>query len=270
MFNRILFFSMIGLAFISCNRAKHTEIENQPYKLVWQDEFDYSGLPDSLKWSYDTAGNSSGWGNNELEYYTHHRLQNSRVDSGTLKIVAIKERYQNREYTSARLITKGKGDWLYGKIEVKAKMPRGVGSWPALWMLPTDFEYGGWPNSGEIDIMEQVGYIPDTVFGTIHTASYNGAQGTQKSRGIYIENSSELFHIYTMEWLKDSIYMYLDNERYYSFPNVGTGFKEWPFDKRFHLLLNIAVGGNWGGVKGVDNNSLPYLMEVDYVRVYQR
>jgi beta-glucanase (GH16 family) len=267
---RLLFFIPVAMIVFSCNKGKIPGSEKEQYKLVWQDEFDYSGLPDSTRWSYDTAGNGSGWGNNELEYYTYQRLQNSRVDSGTLKIFAIKEKYQYREYTSARLVTKFKGDWLYGKIEVKARMPKGVGTWPAIWMLPTDSRYGGWPECGEIDIIEQVGYKPDTVFGTIHTGSYNGSKGTQKSKGRFISKSSELFHLYTMEWKEDSINWYLDNEKFFSFSNEGSGYAEWPFDQRFHLLLNIAVGGNWGGVKGVDNNSLPYKMEVDYVRVYQR
>ena len=130
------------------------------YKLVWSDEFNYSGLPDSKKWSYDTSGNASGWGNNEAQYYTNAQLKNAEVKDGCLHINAIKEDFEGKKYTSARLVTKSKGDWLYGKVEVRAKLPEGRGMWPAIWMLPTDWSYGGWPASGEIDIMENVGYDP--------------------------------------------------------------------------------------------------------------
>ena len=143
----------------------------QEYELVWSDEFDYTGLPNSEKWSYDVGG--SGWGNNELQYYTENRTENARVENGNLIIEARKESYGGNNYTSARLITKSQGDWLYGKIEVRAKLPGGRGAWPAIWMLPTDWAYGGWPSSGEIDIMEYVGYDPGVVHGTVHTESYN-------------------------------------------------------------------------------------------------
>ncbi|MBA4323348.1 MAG: glycoside hydrolase, partial [Odoribacter sp.] len=128
--------------------------------LVWSDEFEYAGLPDNNKWSYDTAGNAGGWGNNELQFYTKTRLANAEVKGGSLYINAIKEDYKGFKYTSARLITKLNGDWLYGRFEIKAKLPSGRGMWPAIWMLPTDWAYGGWPSSGEIDIMEHVGYDP--------------------------------------------------------------------------------------------------------------
>jgi len=169
--------------------------------IVWSDEFDYAGLPDANRWTYDTEGNSTGWGNNESQYYTNGRPENVEVRDGFLTITAIKEEYEGFHYTSARLRTKGKGDWLYGRFEIRARLPDGRGMWPAIWMLPTDWAYGGWPESGEIDIMENVGYDP--------------------------------------------------------------------FDKRFHLLLNVAVGGNWGGAQGVDDTIFPRRMMVDYVRVYQ-
>ena len=137
-------------------------------------------------------------------------------------------------------------------------------------MLSSDWEYGGWPESGEIDIMELVGYNPDTVFGSVHTQAYNHVIGTQKTKGVFVENPSGQFHIYSIEWQPDSINFLLDDKKYFSFANEHKTYKEWPFDKRFHLILNIAVGGNWGGQKGIDETSLPYVMEVDYVRVYQR
>jgi beta-glucanase (GH16 family) len=259
----------LGILVASCKAKESTATGGNELQLVWQDEFEYSGLPDSTRWSYDTAGNSTGWGNNELQFYTSHRKENAEVDNGTLKIRALLENFQNRKYTSSRLVTRHKGDWLYGRVEVRARLPRGIGCWPAIWMLPTDWEYGGWPDSGEIDIMEQVGFNPDTVFASVHTQSYNHVIGTQKSMGTRVRDLADRFHVFAIEWDKDSIRTYLDQTKYFSFPNEGTGYKEWPFDKRFHLILNIAVGGNWGGMKGVDDNGLPYLMEVDYVRVYQ-
>jgi beta-glucanase (GH16 family) len=133
-------------------------------KLVWSDEFDKPGLPDDSKWSFDTNGNASGWGNNEWQYYTAKKIENAVVEDGMLHIKAITESISDKQYSSARLVTKGKGDWLYGRIEVRAKLPGARGIWPAIWMLPTDWTYGGWPKSGEIDIMEHVGYICLTRF----------------------------------------------------------------------------------------------------------
>ncbi len=259
-----LFPLLMAFIFSSCGNRKPENKNENKYKLVWQDEFDYTGLPDSTKWSYDTAGNKSGWGNHELEYYTYGRKENAWVDSGSLKIRAIRENYNGRNYTSARLVTRHKGDWLYGKVEVRAKLPTGRGTWPAIWMLPTDWEYGGWPESGEIDIMELVGFMPDSVFASIH------AQSANKTEGIYIDDTGNNYHVYGMEWQQDTINMLLDGKKYFTYVNNKSGFKAWPFDKRFHLLLNIAVGGDWGGQKGVDDSSLPYEMDVDYVRVYQR
>ncbi|MDY0075094.1 MAG: glycoside hydrolase family 16 protein [Acholeplasmataceae bacterium] len=239
------------------------------YELVWYDEFDLDGTLNKDKWGYDLGG--SGWGNNELQYYTEDL--NSWVEDGHMIIEARKESYMGRDYTSARVISKNKGDWLYGKIEVMAKLPTGVGTWPAIWMLPTDWLYGGWPSSGEIDIMEHVGYDQNKVHGSIHTKFLNHQLGTQRSGTRIIETASTEFHKYAIEWLPDRIKFYIDDHNYFTFqpnrqvpcPTLG----QWPFDARFHLLLNIAVGGNWGGVEGVDDEIFPQRMEIDYVRVYQ-
>jgi beta-glucanase (GH16 family) len=237
------------------------------YKLAWSDEFNYTGLPDSTKWSYDVGGN--GWGNKELEYYTKADTNNAVVHQGYLYITARKQQKDNNPYTSARLVSKGKGDWLYGRIEVRAKLPAGRGLWPAIWMLPTDWKYGGWPASGEIDIMENVGFMPDSIFGSIHTKSFNHVIHTQKTKGLFLNDLYTAFHIYTVEWDPNEIRFFVDGNKYTSFQNTGKGFAEWPFDQRFHLLLNIAVGGGWGGQKGVDDSIFPRSMIVDYVRVYQ-
>src|SRR3546814_595495 len=146
----------------------------------WADEFDYEGLPDDDKWGYD-VGSQNGWGNNELQFYTEKRPENARVADGVLTITAIKEDHEDMAYTSARLVSRGKADFLYGRFEVRAKVPQGVGTWPAAWMLPTDWKYGGWPASGEIDILEHVGYDQDVVHISVHTEAYNHVIGTQKT-----------------------------------------------------------------------------------------
>jgi len=237
--------------------------------LVWSDEFDNTGLPDAAKWRYDTDGNASGWGNNEKQFYTSGRLQNSEVKGGFLSINAIKEDFQGFKYTSARLITKAKGDWLYGRIEVKAKLPDGRGMLPAIWMLPTDWAYGNWPKSGEIDIMENVGYDPYVIVASAHTESYNHVIGTQKNNKMTVADCYTNFHVYALEWEAAEYRVYIDDTLYFTFKNEGTGAKVWPFDKRFHLLLNVAVGGNWGGAQGIDDTIFPRSMIVDYVRVYK-
>lgn len=259
----------------ACNDSKEVkpEIVINSLDLVWSDDFDTDGLPDSTKWSYDVGNgcpNLCGWGNNELEYYSEAVLKNSRVENGHLIIEAHKEDIGSMNYTSARLVTKHKGDWKYGRIEVKAKLPRGKGTWPAIWMLPTDMGfYGGWPQCGEIDIMEHVGYSPDSLFGTIHTEAYNHMIGTQKGGNLKDMTMESEFHVYALDWNEDSMSWYMDNKRYFEFENENASYKEWPFDQKFHLIMNIAVGGNWGGKHGVDEEIWPQQMVVDYVRVYQ-
>ena len=233
---------------------------------MWSDEFDYEGAPDPEKWGYDLGGN--GWGNGELQYYTDRR-ENSNVANGILTITALREDYGSNSYTSARLVTKSKGDWKYGKVEVMARVPSGRGTWSAIWMLPTDWEYGGWPESGEIDIMEHVGYDPTRIFGTVHTEAYNHSTGTQKGSNRIVSTAETEFHLYSIEWFQDRIEFFIDDIKYFTFTNENKTYEEWPFDKRFHLLLNIAIGGSWGGAQGVDNTIFPTSMEIDYVRVYQ-
>jgi len=235
-------------------------------KLVWADEFNYTGLPDSNKWNYDIGG--GGWGNNELQFYTKGRSENARVENGHLIIEARKEKWENREYTSARLITKGKGDWKYGRIEVSARIPSGLGTWPAIWMLGSTTPLK-WPDDGEIDIMEHVGYDQGKVHASIHCKKYNHVIGTQKTAFTMVPDCSTQFHVYTVEWNADSVKVGIDKNEYFRFANDKTNYEAWPFDNKMHLLLNIAVGGNWGGQKGVDSTIWPRRMEIDYVRVYQ-
>ena len=239
---------------------------SQCNELVWADEFDYTGLPDDTKWSCEVGG--GGWGNNELEYYTDKRLENARVADGVLTIEARKEPFGGRQYTSARMVSRQKGDWLYGRIEVRAKLPSGRGTWPAIWMMPTESAYGGWPNSGEIDIMEHVGYNPNVVHATIHTDYYNGAEGTQQGSSLTVPDAFTAFHVYAVEWTPAKLEFYIDNTKYFTYYST-TDYRSWPFNKQFYLIMNIAVGGNWGGAQGVDDAVFPARMEIDYVRVYQ-
>ncbi|GET33360.1 hypothetical protein PbJCM13498_22230 [Prolixibacter bellariivorans] len=240
------------------------------WNLVWDDEFNYNGLPDSIKWSFDTQGNESGWGNHEAEFYTDKRLANAQVADGMLTITARKEDFGGKKYTSARIRTIHKGDWLGGRIEVKARLPKGKGLWPAIWMLSTDWKYGGWPESGEIDIMENVGYDPDSIHGTVHTKAYNHVIGTQVGKTISVPDCHEKFHVYALEWDANEMRMFVDDQKYFTFKNEHTGFEAWPFDQPFHLILNVAVGGDWGGKQGIDDSVFPQTMDVDYVRVYQK
>lgn len=241
--------------------------ESLTWELVWSDEFDYEGEPDPDKWGYDVGG--SGWGNNELQYYTEG--DNATVRDGCLVIEARKETAGARDYTSARLVTRGKGDWLYAKVEICAKLPSGLGTWPAAWMLPTDWEYGQWPASGEIDIMEHVGYDQDVIVQSVHNQKFNGGQ----SRGVsyHLDGVSEEFHVYSVEWLPDKLIFSADGmERFTYDPSKFSktpGYELWPFDKRMHILLNLAFGGNWGGAKGTDDSYFPVEYYIDYVRVYQ-
>lgn len=232
----------------------------------WSDEFNYAGLPDSTKWGYDIGG--SGWGNNELQYYTNE-LRNANVSDGTLKVTAIRELVNGKNFSSARLVTKYKADFLYGRIEASAKVPGGKGTWPAIWMLPTDWEYGGWPQSGEIDIMEHVGYDPDVIHISTHSEAYYWRINTQKTAVRKVEGAMSSFHKYRLDWTPACIKGYIDDQLLFSFDNEGSGYKAWPFDKRFHILLNLAVGGDWGGQQGIDEAAFPASMEVDYVRYYK-
>jgi len=232
----------------------------------WADEFDNDGLPDETKWGYDVGG--SGWGNNELQFYTEATLSNVKIENGILILTAKKENMNERAYTSARLVSKGKGDFLYGRIEARAKLPAGKGTWPAIWMLPTDWAYGSWPASGEIDIMEHVGYDQDNVHISIHSEAYNHGINTQKTGTKKIQNATTEYHTYRVDWTPDAISGFIDDEQIFVFKRESGDYKVWPFNKKFHLLLNLAVGGNWGGAKGVDEQAFPASMEVDYIRVY--
>lgn len=272
--NKIIYPLIFGCAFFGIYhtltiqpKANHKLVpQNRTLSLVWSDEFDYHGPPDTSKWDYETGGH--GWGNNELQYYTNDTA-NAFVRNGSLHITARKQVYENRNYTSARLVTKGKAHWQYGRIEVRAKLPAGRGLWPAIWMLGQNRKEAGWPACGEIDIMEHVGFDKDSIFGTIHTEAFNHIKRTQKGKRVFIEKPYDEFHIYAIEWTARKLDFLLDNKVYFTVPNEYQTKAEWPFDQPFYLIMNIAVGGNLGGKMGVDETISQATMEVDYVRVFQ-
>jgi beta-glucanase (GH16 family) len=267
-----LFLPAVLLILAGCNSEKPGEATyiSEGYELVWSDEFDYTGLPDSTKWLYDTEGNDAGWGNREAQYYTVADKENASVEDGILKITALKEKYKDKEFTSARLVSNA--DWQYGIIEVKAKVPEGVGTWPAIWMMPGgwSFDDGNWPTVGEIDIMEHVGFDPGVVHSSAHSADYYWKLGTQKTGTISVPDATTAFNTYKLEWTADVLKSYVNDSLYFEYENEGLGESKWPYNKPFYLILNIAVGGDWGGQQGIDESAFPQTMEIDYVRVYQK
>ncbi len=255
---------------------------SQEWRLVWSDEFNYEGLPDKTKWDYEQGFVR----NEELQYYTREREENIRIENGMLVIEGRKERYGNpeyeasstnwkrsrefAEYTSASIITLNRASWTYGRIEVRAKLPRGKGVWPAIWMLGTNIGKAGWPTCGEIDIMEYVGFDPDTIHANIHTAKYNHVKKTNKGSKITVDKPYDSFNVYAVEWDEKRLDFFVDDKKYFTFENEGGGVEVWPFDKEEYLILNLAIGGAWGGQKGIDESIFPQRFCIDYVRVYEK
>ena len=208
--------------------------------------------------------------NGEAQYYTKDRLQNARVENGHLVIEARKESYEGASYTSASLTTRDKASWTYGRIEVRARVPGGRGTWPAIWMLGDSISTTGWPACGEIDIMEHVGYDEPKIHCTVHTAAYNWPKGTQRGASLDVGDPAKDFHVYAVEWSKEKMEFFFDDRLVLSFPNEGTGPAAWPFDGPCYLLINLAIGGGWGGQKGIDDSIFPCRYLVDWVRVWRR
>jgi beta-glucanase (GH16 family) len=254
------------------------------WEMVWNDEFEIDGAPDPAKWSYDVWPARKV--NTEDQAYTN-RINNVRVTDGKLILEAHKERFDNAEYTSGRIHSLGKGDFLYGRAVVRAKLAAGQGTWSAIWMLPSDpFKYAStcgqgtdwqgsddcnaWPNSGEIDIMEHVGYDMNRVHATVHTKDYYWVKQNQRKASVEAKNVSEAFHEYSIEWTPDRMDVFFDGARYYTYINELGGWEAWPFDHPYHIILNLAVGGDWGRAGGpIDDSVFPAKMQVDFVRVYK-
>lgn len=254
------FFLYISLIFSLNISAQPLNME-----LVWFDEFDYTGLPDTSKWDYEVGKIR----NNEAQYYTDARLKNARVEDGKLIIEAHREGYKGSAYTSASINTLNKKHFLYGRVEVKAKVPVGRGTWPAIWMLGINRDELGWPSCGEIDILEHVGYDSMKIHANIHTKAYNHVKNTNKGNTITVEKPWEDFHVYAMEWNKDKLDFFVDDKKYFTFNNDGKGNNDtWPFNKPHYLLINLAIGGSWGGKEGIDDQPFPHKYIIDYVKYY--
>jgi beta-glucanase (GH16 family) len=248
--------------------------EDLPYQLVWSDEFDATSL-DLTKWNIETGG--GGWGNNEKQYYTN-RTDNVRLENGSLIIEAKKETYGSNGYTSARINTRNKENYTYGKIEARISLPAGKGTWPAYWMLGANFATAGWPTCGEVDIMEHIGSDPTMISHAVHTYEKNGAKGNNWSARKYLSNLEGTYHTYAIEWEKqasegdDCIRFYIDGLLTGTLweQHVGSTVKNWPFKSNFFFIFNVAVGGTMGGTVDDAIFNVPVLMKVDYIRVYQR
>lgn len=254
------------------------------WKLVWSDEFDKAGLPDPARWSCEDGFVR----NRELQYYTTNRTENARVEGGFLIIEARKEKFPNprfradaserrwqqqreqADYTSASLTTQGRASWTYGRIEARAKVPSGRGTWPAFWTLGTNRGEAGWPACGEIDILEYVGHEPGVVHANVHTRGFNHNRGNGRGARLSVPDAEKKFHVYAVEWAPEKLEFFVDDRKYFTLKNDGTGADSWPFDAPQYLILNLAIGGDWGAQKGVDDAIFPQRYIVDYVRVYQR
>ncbi len=240
-----------------------------PLRLVWNDEFGHDGLPDPASWNYEEGFVR----NNEHQYYTRARLENARVENRRLVLEARREDFQTPSgivpCTSGSITTAGKRSWTYGRFEIRAKVPRGRGTWPAIWMLGDNIRDIGWPRCGEIDIMEYVGFLPQRFHFTLHGPDANGAHiGTAPCNCLLPE--AEDFAVYILEWEEDGFRYFVNGHQVAEFLRPDLPFGVWPFDKPHFLILNLAIGGGWGGQQGIDESIFPARFEVDYVRVYQK
>ncbi|MDE0770752.1 MAG: glycoside hydrolase family 16 protein [Salibacteraceae bacterium] len=247
--------------------------EGEKWELVWSDEFENAGLPDSTKWSYNIG--NWGWGNNELQYYTSDKLENAKIEDGNLVITAIKD-LKDSTWTSARLTTQGKVAFKYGKIEFRAKVPAVRGTWAAGWLLGDAYrDEISWPYCGEIDVLECVGYeINDTTekginHATCHTRAYYFKQNNQIGSEIELDSMHSKFHTYSVEWYPNEIKGFVDGIHYYTY-DKNANDQEWPFHQSQNIILNLAIGGGWGGLKGVDQSMISQQYTIDYVRVFEK
>lgn len=256
---------VFGVFTTSCNPDETQVVANFTSTITLQEEFDVDGALDESIWGYEEGTGVNGWGNNELQHYTN-RADNVVIEDGMLKITAIKEAYEGAEYTSARLLTKGKFEQQYGRVEARIKLPSGKGLWPAFWMLGSNFDVVGWPQCGEIDIMENKGSEPTIVAGSLHGPGYSGGNPVTKQFQLTNDRFENDFHIFGIEWTKDYVNHYVDGVLYNHIIRDDVP-GEWVFDQPFYIILNLAVGGNFDGAP-TDATIFPNQMLVDYVRVY--
>jgi beta-glucanase (GH16 family) len=260
------FLSVLTLFVISSCSTDDKQTVVTKTQLVMSEEFDVDGAPKTALWSYNLGTGNNGWGNNELQYYTD-ASQNIKVEGGMLKITAIKESYMGSGYTSARILTKGKFEQKYGRIEARIKMPWGKGLWPAFWMLGANSDTVIWPQCGEIDIMEYLGSKPTSMFGTVHGPGYSGGNAISKNYTLINDRFDNDFHVFGIEWGENYINYYVDDKLYNQItPKDVPG--EWVFNQPFYIILNMAVGGNFPGSPNAET-VFPQTMTIDYVRVYQ-
>jgi beta-glucanase (GH16 family) len=255
------------LVFISFSFDIHAQTHTQ---LVFQDEFDGKGLPDASKWEYEEGYVRNG----EKQYYTSKRIENCYQKDGFLHLVALNDSAEIagkiHPVTAASIHTKNTFGWKFGRVEVRAKLPVCLGTWPAIWLMPVDAIYGSWPKSGEIDIMEHVGYEPERVNYAIHTEAYNHTKKNGKGSNAFCLTCGSEFHVYALEWYEDRLEWHLDGKKRFIIhqPQEAT-WESWPFEHPFYLILNLAFGGGWGGTKGMDLEGLPQEFVIDYVRIFQ-
>ena len=262
---RIFISTAIVFLLNSCTKDEKQTVVTKN-NLVMSDEFNVNGAPNPNLWSYNIGTGNNGWGNNELQYYTN-RPENIKVENGVLKITARREQYMGEAFTSARIVTKGKFESKYGRIEARIKLPRGKGLWPAFWMLGSNSDTAIWPQCGEIDIMEYLGSSPTKVFGTVHGPNYSGGNAITKTFTLPNSRFDTDFHVFGIEWDENYINFYVDDVLYNQItPSDVTG--DWVFNNPFYIILNMAVGGNY---PGAPNSETPFPQEmlVDYIRVYQ-
>ncbi|MFY9343331.1 MAG: glycoside hydrolase family 16 protein [Planctomycetota bacterium] len=265
----------IALSLAACSGApspdepgpgrERLELPRHAERLVFAEEFDVDGAPDPANWGYEVGRIRNG----ELQHYTAER-RNARIANGVLVIEAHREDHEGASFTAASVITKGKATFRHARIEVRAKMPRGRGVWPAIWLLGVNFDEIGWPQCGEIDVMEFVGFEPRVVHANVHSEAYNHMRGNGRGTRIPLADPSDAFHVYGVAWDRERMVFTLDGAVTFTVANDGTGVASWPFDQPFYLLLNLAVGGSWGGQQGVDESVFPQRLEIDWVRVWER
>lgn len=272
----LLELTLIVAAGVSPLSAREPDRAPPGYTKVFADEFDSEAI-DPAAWRFDVSRNAAGWYNQEKQYYADGRRENSRVEQGRLIIEARQETldkahfpdWGGQKYSSARMVSQAKVGFTYGFFEIRAKLPCGRGTWPAIWMLPADTKVE-WPTGGEIDIMEHVGFDPGVIHQTIITSAFNFNSGSEQTKAFPVADACTAMHRYQLLWTPDFIVSGIDDNPKFMFKKVRTSRDRWPFDQPMQIILNVAVGGSWGGQKGIDPAAFPARMEVDYVRVYQR